>query len=481
MSAYNVQSLFIFFGLVSLLGGLAASLFFHRLDSSSRYWTVAALLWGVTGIPTVFRDVLHPLWSYSIPIGLNSASFVLMGLGLARLYSHTPQLRRLVALAVGTVLFIVVMEWCRIHAGPNVTLLLSVLAFGVPSVLSIWPARQVYRNTGNPFAWHMQWVLGGLGLLHFVRLQAWIAPWRTETFTQDHWTLGLWSLIFVFGLLRYVMYVAMRIQEQAHDLSQKAVESARLQANLRLLEQLSHHDRQRSLGFISSSICHELNQPLTAIQGYAELAQHHAQTENLSTPKLTQCLDGILSANQRASQMVRSIRLYASQDSCVTEPSSLRETLDTACTLLMNEAQEHGVTLQRLTDMPPAWVRVDTLQLTLVLQNVLRNAIKAMAHSPQRQLTMSWTSQGSNGVLRFVDTGPGFPADTEKFVTMPFASDRSPGWGVGLSVARHVLAAAGGKLCFDNPPGGGASLELHLPFDDAPSPAHVDPAPKVVR
>ena len=110
-----------------------------------------------------------------------------------------------------------------------------------------------------------------------------------------------------------------------------------------------------------------------------------------------------------------------------------------------------------------------------------RNAIVAMAHSPQRQLTMTWTSQGSNGVLRFVDTGPGFPADTEKFVTMPFASDRSPGWGVGLSVARHVLAAAGGKLCFDNPPGGGASLELHLPFDDAPSPAHVDPAPKVVR
>jgi two-component system sensor kinase FixL len=320
----------------------------------------------------------------------------------------------------------------------------------------------------------MQWVLGGLGLLHFVRLQAWIAPWRIETFTQDHWTLALWSLIFVFGLLRYVMYVAMRIQEQAHDLSQKALESARLQSNLRLLEQLSHHERQRSLGFISGSICHEMNQPLTAIQGYAELAQHHAQTENLNITKLTQCLDGILNANQRASQMVRSIRLYASPGSCVTDPTSLREILDTACALLVNETEEHGVTLQRPTDMPHAWVQVDALQLTLVLQNVLRNAITAMAHSPQRQLTMTWTSQGSIGILRFVDTGPGFPVNAEKFVMMPFASDRSPGWGLGLSVARHILAAAGGKLWFHNLPHGGACVELHLPFSDAPSAAHGD-------
>jgi two-component system sensor kinase FixL len=249
----------------------------------------------------------------------------------------------------------------------------------------------------------------------------------------------------------------------------------------RLGNLLAQQDRQHSLGFISGSICHELNQPLTAIQGYAELAQHHIQTENLNTPELTQCLDGILSANQRASQMVRSIRLYASPDSCVTEPNSLRETLDTACALLVKEAEEHGVTLQRPTDMPHAWVQVDALQLTLVLQNVLRNAIQAMAHSPQRQLTMTWTSQGSIGVLRFVDTGPGFPADTEKFVMMPFASDRPPGWGIGLSVARHILAAAGGKLCFDNPPGGGACVELHLPFADAPSPALLDPAPRAMQ
>jgi signal transduction histidine kinase len=481
MAAYNVQSLFIFFGLVSLLGGLAASLFFHRLDASARYWTVAALLWGMTGIPTVFRDVLHPLWSYSIPIGLNSASFVLMGLGLARLYSHTPQLRRLVALAVGTVLFIVVMEWCRIHAGPKVTLLLSVLAFGVPSVLSIWPARQVYRLTGNPFAWHMQWVLGGLGLLHFVRLQAWIAPWRIETFTQDHWTLALWSLIFVFGLLRYVMYVAMRIQEQAQNLSQKALESARLQANRRLLEELSQHERQRSLGFISGAICHELNQPLTAIQGYAELAQHRVHTQMLNDSALSKCLEGIVSANQRASEMVRSIRQYASPASNTTERIGLRDTLNSACTLLYIEAQENGVTLQKPFNMPQAWLQADPLQLTLVWQNLMRNAITAMAHSTQRQLTITWMPEGSNGVLSFQDTGPGFPADAEKFVMMPFTNDRSPGWGVGLSVARHIIAGAGGKLWFHNLPGGGACVKVQLPLSDAPSHALDDPAPRAIK
>ena len=62
MASYNVQSLFIFFAIISLLGGGVASLYFKRLDTSAKYWTVATILWGITGMATVFRNELPPLW-----------------------------------------------------------------------------------------------------------------------------------------------------------------------------------------------------------------------------------------------------------------------------------------------------------------------------------------------------------------------------------------------------------------------------------
>lgn len=86
MAAYNVQSLFVFYSIVSILGGLIACFYFKRLDSSARYWAVAALIAGVTNLATVFRAELPLLWSYSIPIGMNGMVFVLMGLGIRRLH-----------------------------------------------------------------------------------------------------------------------------------------------------------------------------------------------------------------------------------------------------------------------------------------------------------------------------------------------------------------------------------------------------------
>jgi hypothetical protein len=97
MAAYYIQSLFIFYAIFSLLGGLAASVYFSRLDSSARYWVVGALLAGVTALATVFRNDLPLLWSYSIPIGLTGMSHMLMGLGIARLYDKGPQRLRLVS------------------------------------------------------------------------------------------------------------------------------------------------------------------------------------------------------------------------------------------------------------------------------------------------------------------------------------------------------------------------------------------------
>jgi len=171
MTAYYVQSLFLFFAIFSLLGGLAASVYFSRLDSSARYWTVGALLAGLSAFATVFRDGLPLLWSYSVPIGLTGASYMLAGLGIARLYDKGLQHWRLLWLALGTVVFIAVMEWSRIQAGPKVTLLLSGGMFGVTSLWGAYFAHAYYKQTTNRFSMHMRWIMVCLGIFHLLHTQ----------------------------------------------------------------------------------------------------------------------------------------------------------------------------------------------------------------------------------------------------------------------------------------------------------------------
>jgi hypothetical protein len=239
MAAYYVQSLFIFFAIFSLLGGLAASVYFSRLDSSARYWSVGALLTGVTALATVFRDDLPLFWTYSVPIGLTGASYMLMALGIARLLEQGPQLRQLLGLAMGTLAFIVVMEWSRLHGGPKLTLLLSGGLMGLTSLWGAFFAHVHHQQTANRFSWHMRWIMLSLGLLHVLRTQGFVTGWGLNTFGQEAWNNGIWTGVFVAGVLRYFAYFGMRVQQQADERLDMVTALVREEVSRRLGNQLA--------------------------------------------------------------------------------------------------------------------------------------------------------------------------------------------------------------------------------------------------
>ena len=466
MAAYYVQSLFIFFAIFSLLGGLVASLYFARLDSSARYWVVAALIGGVINMATVFREDLPPLWSYSGPIGLGGTSFVLMGLGIARLYNKGPQWRSLVGLGAGTLVFIAVMEWARVHAGPRVTLLLSGGLFGLTSLWGAYFAHVHYQRSGNRFSMHMRWVMVSLGLFHLLRTQGVITGWGVNTFGQDAWTYGIWTGAFVMGMLRYFAYLAIRIQEQAEARLKVVTALTREEEGRRLGARLAHQDRQQSLGVMSASFAHELNQPLSTILNYAELLQDQLNTGKLERETGLRVLEDIIANSVRAGEIIRRIRNFIQPAALKKELVDLRAVINEVCALVDPEARRADIDIVKPPmTRTPIWVLGDPVQLSQVLFNVVRNAMESVVQVQTRRIHLDLRHENCDIWLEVHDTGTGLSEVAAEQAEDPFYTTKISGLGMGLSISKTILAQFGGRLSLQNTPNG-ACARIILPFTE---------------
>jgi signal transduction histidine kinase len=464
MAAYYVQSLFIFFSIFSLLGGLVACLYFSRLDSSARYWVVAALIGGVIHVATVFRDDLPPLWSYSIPIGLGGASFALMGLGIARLYNKGPQWRSLLGVSAGTLLFIAVMEWARIHAGPKVTLLLSGGLFGLTSLWGAYFAHVHYQLSQNQFSMHMRWVMVSLGLFHLLRTQGVVTGWGVNTFGQDAWTYGIWTGAFVMGMLRYFAYMAIRIQEQAEERLKVVTSLAREEEGRRLGARLAQQDRQHSLGVMSASFAHELNQPLATILNYTELLQHQLKNGNLERQNSQHLLDDIVASSVRAGEIIRRICNFIQPAALKKELVDLRVLIHDVCALVEPEARRADIDIVKpVLPSVPIWVLGDAVQLSQVLFNVVRNAMESVIMVHSRCIRLEIRQVNRDIWLEVHDTGPGLSKVAAEQAGDPFYTTKISGLGMGLSISKNILAQFDGRLSLENTDQG-ACARITLPL-----------------
>jgi signal transduction histidine kinase len=463
MVAYNVQSLFVFYSLASLLGGVMAFFYLRNLDTSARYWAVAALIAGVTNLATVFRAELPLLWSYSIPIGLTGTVFVLMGLGIERLHRQGPHGPALLALAIGTALFIALMEWSRIHMGPRVTVVLSGGLFALTSFWGSYTAHVYHRLSGNRFARHLCTVMIGIGVVNVLRTQSTFTGWGLETFGADAWTLGIWSTMFLLGMVRYVMYIALRIQQHADERSQAAVALAREQENRRLGTQLAQLERQQSLGVMSASFAHELNQPLASILNYAELLQTQQRSGQLDTPSTPLVLQEIVDSSLRAGAIIHRIRGFIQPEVLEKDRFDMRKVVDEVCALVAPEARRQDIRVIKAAMSQPVWVQADAVQMSQVLFNLVRNGMESVASAKVREVRVALTQRDQEVHLSVQDTGPGLTTEAAKQAGDPFFTTKISGLGMGLSISKTILGQYDGRLSLTNVPGQGVCALVCLP------------------
>ena len=231
-----------------------------------------------------------------------------------------------------------------------------------------------------------------------------------------------------------------------------------------LLEQIAQLDRQRSLGLMSASLGHELNQPLTAILTNAQVAKRGLQSGRIDTQQCDEFIDRIIKNTRRASQIIEKIRSFVRPDVVKKQPIDLLRVVQESKDMIDLEAKRQKVDIQIASAPSPILIQGDSIQLSQVLLNLYRNAIEALQQVEKRSIVVELDQDGHQAHLRIRDSGPGFSEEALQKVGSPFFSTKADGLGMGLSISQNIIEQHNGHVDIKNNPEGGACFDIFLPL-----------------
>ena len=224
------------------------------------------------------------------------------------------------------------------------------------------------------------------------------------------------------------------------------------QANETLREreaELTHVTRVMTIGELTASIAHEVNQPLAAIvtNGNACLRWLAGATPNLSEARLA--VERIIKDSYRASQVIARIRSLVKKTPPRSDWIDLNEVIIEVLALAQNEARRHRVSLNRqlMENLPR--VRGDRVQLQQVVLNLIMNGLEAIARSKNgtRELSISSGADDAKNVIIAVrDSGEGLDTANLERVFDAFYTTKPEGMGMGLAISRTIIESHGGRL-----------------------------------
>jgi two-component system, LuxR family, sensor kinase FixL len=232
--------------------------------------------------------------------------------------------------------------------------------------------------------------------------------------------------------------------------------------------ELAHLARFTTLGELSGSLAHELNQPLSAILSNAEAAQRFLAQDPPDVGELRAILDDIVAEDARAGEVIVRLRALFKKGEVAFQPTDLSAAALDVLRLVRSELVAHDIAVE--TDLPavPA-VRADRIQIQQVLLNLVKNASDAMTTvaPASRRLSLSVKGNGDGHVKVAVrDSGTGISEDVLRRMFEPFVTTKPDGMGLGLAVCRTIVEAHHGTLNATNNADRGATFEFTLPAAD---------------
>jgi PAS domain S-box-containing protein len=231
--------------------------------------------------------------------------------------------------------------------------------------------------------------------------------------------------------------------------------------------ELAHANRVATMGQLTASISHEVNQPIAAMVTNAETAVRWLvrQPPNLEKAKLL--IERTICDGKRAADIVNRIRDFSKKAPARKENVEVNEAILEIVGLTRAAMSEHSVLAKmKLTEGLP-WVLGDRVQLQQVMLNLIMNAIEAIseAGTGPRELSISTGRAESDGVLVAVgDSGPGLPPASLARIFEAFYTTKASGLGMGLSICRSIVEAHGGRLWATQNEPRGAVFWMMLPI-----------------
>jgi PAS domain S-box-containing protein len=234
-----------------------------------------------------------------------------------------------------------------------------------------------------------------------------------------------------------------------------------------LRNHLAHAGRVATIGELTTSLAHELNQPLTAILSNAQAGQRVLETDPVDLKEVGEILKDIVEDDKRAGEVIRRLRSLLTKGDPRMRALDLNEALGEVARLVSADAVVRGVSIRlELADgLPP--VLGDRVQLQQVALNLVLNGMDAMRESGTRDrvLVLRTARAGAKTVqVEVRDSGTGISEGDMGKIFQAFYTTKSDGMGMGLAITRSIVDVHGGRLKAHNNPDGGATFSFTLPI-----------------
>ncbi len=222
-------------------------------------------------------------------------------------------------------------------------------------------------------------------------------------------------------------------------------------------EQLIQSAKLAAIGELSANIAHEINNPLTSIIGYTEIALEEEQMSE----ELRKSLQIVEKESLRAKDIVRQLLDFARKKELKVSEIDLNNVIREVMQLVSTPARKHGVTVsEEYAPLPK--ITADADQLKQVFLNIINNGIAAMEQGGS--FFISTGRIGEYVSVTFRDTGPGMPPEVLSRIFEPFfTTKREKGTGLGLSISYRIIRDHGGRIDVDSAVGKGTTFTIRLP------------------
>jgi C4-dicarboxylate-specific signal transduction histidine kinase len=236
----------------------------------------------------------------------------------------------------------------------------------------------------------------------------------------------------------------------------------------RLRNELAHVNRLATMGELTASIAHELNQPLAAIMSNAHAALQFLKKEIPDVDEIYAALTDITSDDQRASEIIKRLRKFLVKGQSENVRLNIADHVEGVVKLIKNDANNKNISIVFENTLPMlSLVMGDRIQLQQVVLNLILNAFEAMEEikNESRKLVIRVIKNSDNRLtIEFIDNGIGFEQQDIEHLFTAFSTTKQEGMGMGLTISRTIIEAHGGQLKAIKNDNGGATFYFDLPL-----------------
>jgi C4-dicarboxylate-specific signal transduction histidine kinase len=271
--------------------------------------------------------------------------------------------------------------------------------------------------------------------------------------------LTIASVISLLRLQRQRFQAALRESEQRHraDQAEQALHESQLE--------LARATRVMTLGEMTASIAHEINQPLAGVVTNGQAALRWLGQDPPRLDEVRSAVERIIRDGNRASNVIGRIRAIARKADPQKGSLNINDVIQEGIDLVRREVLRRGVSLRTefAAALPP--VIGDRVQLEQVIVNLMINGVEAMRSITDRprEILIRSEQQAEQVLVAVRDAGIGIEAATAERLFSPFYTTKADGMGMGLSISRSIITAHGGRLWVSPNPDHGATFQFTLP------------------